>query len=643
MNKPDAPLISVVVPIYKVEQYLRRCIDSILNQTYSKLEIILVDDGSPDNCGMICDEYAKTDSRIRVCHKENGGLSDARNCGVGHATGEYVTFIDADDYVSSRYVEYLYQLLKSTEADVACCDYMRTDGNDCAFSQSEERVILTSQDACMQMIERKVALIVSWGKLFPLALVKRNPFPKGKIHEDEFTTYRFYYESERIVFGCAKLYAYFQNEHGIIKSGKEKKQVDAYEAFIQRSEFFESQGEKALAAASWRRYRRKLISDNQKHQNWSLEEYKQLLKSNLFHSRFTLREKACDVCYIYFPWLWHLGKGVKALRIISCVLPIIFTRRAIIFCAPFHDNLGDSAIAVAEEVLLKKAGFPGWVEIDTRTFLRWQHLFQRIIPASRPLFLHGGGNMGDLWEIEEQARRELVARFPQNQMIAFPQTLFYSDPEKEKASAKYYADNKKLTLFAREQISYRRMLELYPGTRVLLAPDMVLFTELKDYGAALQPRTDVLICARSDAEKKVDAEQWERIELELAKAGAPIRKTDMYRGETVTSKNRKTCVREKLEEFCRAKLVVTDRLHGMLFSVLAGTPCVVLSNYNHKISGTYSWISNLPHVCYAETTEQALEAIRGFLPEPEKMARPWQPLTADFDELRAIVKDNGIH
>lgn len=104
------PLISVIVPCYNVEEYLPKCIESILNQTYRNLEILLVDDGSPDNCGRICDEYAAKDSRIRIIHKKNGGLSDARNAALDVMTGEYVTFIDSDDYVSDDYVEYLYPL-----------------------------------------------------------------------------------------------------------------------------------------------------------------------------------------------------------------------------------------------------------------------------------------------------------------------------------------------------------------------------------------------------------------------------------------------------------------------------------------------------------------------------------------------------
>lgn len=122
--------ISIVVPIYKVEAFLDRCVASLVNQTYQNLEIILVDDGSPDRCGQICDEWAKKDARIRVIHKENGGLSDARNAGIGIATGKYIAFIDSDDWVSKLYIEKLYQIMQLENGDIAECEIVRTVGEE---------------------------------------------------------------------------------------------------------------------------------------------------------------------------------------------------------------------------------------------------------------------------------------------------------------------------------------------------------------------------------------------------------------------------------------------------------------------------------------------------------------------------------
>ena len=118
MKELEQPLISIIVPVYKVEKYLKRCVDSILTQTYQNMEVILVDDGSPDNCGAICDRYKETDNRVVVIHKKNGGLSDARNAAIPLAKGEYISFIDSDDWVSSYYVEHLYEAVAKCDADI---------------------------------------------------------------------------------------------------------------------------------------------------------------------------------------------------------------------------------------------------------------------------------------------------------------------------------------------------------------------------------------------------------------------------------------------------------------------------------------------------------------------------------------------
>ena len=144
-------IVSIIIPIYKVELYLERCIQSVLMQTYHNLEIILVDDGSPDLCGEICEDFAQKDSRVRVYHKQNGGLSDARNYGVEQAHGTYITFIDADDYVAPDYVEYLVGLLVKFDADISCCCMIKTTENAVSYSRNNaisEIQLLNGKVAC---------------------------------------------------------------------------------------------------------------------------------------------------------------------------------------------------------------------------------------------------------------------------------------------------------------------------------------------------------------------------------------------------------------------------------------------------------------------------------------------------------------
>ena len=263
-------LISVIIPVYKVEPYLLRCVQSVLDQTYHNLEIILVDDGSPDNCGKMCDELAEKDARIKVYHKENGGLSDARNFGVERATGTYITFIDSDDYISVDYIAYLYSLLVENNGDISCCPMSKTYGDIATYEIKESMPdvqLLTGIEACHQLFNRTLylTLVTAWGKLYKSEIVKQYPFPKGRVHEDEATTCKYYYASKKVVVGNRCLYAYFQNSNGITKSSPDILKPDAVWAFAHRAQFFEACNECEVAKKAWVAYFALCVNDSLKH------------------------------------------------------------------------------------------------------------------------------------------------------------------------------------------------------------------------------------------------------------------------------------------------------------------------------------------------------------------------------------------
>lgn len=226
--------ISIIVPIYKVEKYLKKCIDSIINQTYSNLEIILVDDGSPDNCPNICDEYAKKDNRIIVIHKKNGGLSDARNVGIEQATGKYISFIDSDDYITNDYIEYLYKLITSYDGDVSIILPQ-------IFYDEQDRVIISNKKEIIKVYDSKTALLTmlyqkefdtsAWGKLYKTDLFNDIKFPVGKLYEDISTIYKTFLNSDTIVYSNQKKYYYLKRKDSIMgRSFKEKDMDYIYQA-----------------------------------------------------------------------------------------------------------------------------------------------------------------------------------------------------------------------------------------------------------------------------------------------------------------------------------------------------------------------------------------------------------------------------
>lgn len=248
-------LISVIVPIYQVEQFLPKCIDSICNQTYQKLEIILVDDGSPDRCGEICDEYAKKDHRIRVIHKANGGLSDARNAGIQIAQGTFFSFVDSDDLIHPQMLEQLHTMAIQKEAQIAICQYAYLEENEEAdFSKTipsgPERWRMVSQMEAQELYfdkQQRVIYTVAWNKLYRAELFEDIRYPKGKVHEDEFTTFKLLYEAKGIVVTDDVFYYYLVRSNSIM--GKfNRKRFHLLDAYRERMRFYMEHGEYGLYA-----------------------------------------------------------------------------------------------------------------------------------------------------------------------------------------------------------------------------------------------------------------------------------------------------------------------------------------------------------------------------------------------------------
>jgi len=226
------PKISVIVPVYKVELYLHQCIDSILAQTYKNLEVILVNDGSPDNCGAICDEYAEKDNRIKVIHKENGGLSDARNAGIDIATGGYLAFIDSDDWIEPDMVEVLYNNLVNANADISCCGmhyaYMNIN---VPFANITGITILNSEQAISESFSNKKITTTAWGKLYKKHIFRDIRYPVGRFHEDEFVIIEVLLAANCVVTDTASKYYYRQRKGSIINKDYSSKKMDASDAF----------------------------------------------------------------------------------------------------------------------------------------------------------------------------------------------------------------------------------------------------------------------------------------------------------------------------------------------------------------------------------------------------------------------------
>lgn len=235
----EQPLISVIVPVYKVEPYLDKCISSIANQTYTNMEIILVDDGSPDNCPAMCDAWAEKDNRIRVIHQKNQGGGAARNAGLDFASGGLIAFVDSDDYIAPDMYAHLYELLKAG-ADIAECSYVEVAGDDAVFACGYETRSYTAQEAMAENIRDRVFRQLIWNKLYRRQMVDGVRFPTSKKIDDEFFTYRVLGNANTLIHSTKVCYAYRQQPESVMHSMPISKRIQAVEAKTQRHTYIKN-------------------------------------------------------------------------------------------------------------------------------------------------------------------------------------------------------------------------------------------------------------------------------------------------------------------------------------------------------------------------------------------------------------------
>lgn len=226
-------LISIIIPVYQVERYLDRCLQSVISQTYKDLEIILIDDGSTDNSGLMCDKYSEMDRRIKVIHQNNQGLAAVRNMGIKNCTGEFITFIDSDDYVDLNYCGELFQMIQESGADLSICDcdmvYEYDQRSKNINKNSISRSTFTTEQALKELFYQRSFDTSVCGKLYRKELFSNTRFPDGKLYEDLATVYRLFYGCKKIAYTSHTKYYYLQRTDSIVGSSFNENKMDSIE------------------------------------------------------------------------------------------------------------------------------------------------------------------------------------------------------------------------------------------------------------------------------------------------------------------------------------------------------------------------------------------------------------------------------
>ncbi len=327
-EKQASPIISIIVPVYNVEKYLKRCIDSILAQTFSDFELILVDDGSPDNCGAICDEYEKKDARIRVIHKENGGLSDARNAGLdlvyNEDNSEWISFIDSDDYIHPRFLEYMLKATKGQNVPMSMCFFKIVSDLEPDF----EEILYTAKtmDAMELYTDDKIGHlgITAWNKIYSKEIFSGYRYPKGKVYEDAFLTHELLYKAKQVAVIEKPLYNYFTRPGSITNSNYTKTNLQEIEAFRCQREFFKGKHKGAYIKATKyliiKLHKYICISNSEKNMRIFRKELKSEIKKVIAENK-----KQCDLSV--YHW-YSVYKSAYPIFSVLCY-PYVLLRRIV--------------------------------------------------------------------------------------------------------------------------------------------------------------------------------------------------------------------------------------------------------------------------------------------------------------------------
>ena len=307
-------------------------------------------------------------------------------------------------------------------------------------------------------------------------------------------------------------------------------------------------------------------------------------------------------------------------------------RNIVILGTPNHGNLGDYAIGVAEaELFQRHCPDCNIFDVDLTDFPQEIKALHKILSANDILVLTGGGNLGNQYMDDERVRRDTIRMFPHNQIIMFPQTIFFTPDEtgkeEELITKEIYNKHKHLTLMARDEYSYKRMREIFT-VPVLAMPDVVLTMRR----TADRKREGALLLLRTDVERKYTDEQEQMIEAALRSRYERITRTDTEIPVEEFLQDKKGTLESKILQIAQARLVVTDRLHGMIFAAITGTPCVALDNYNHKVRETCKWVAHLPYIRYV-TDLQELDTAVQELSEMKKCTYDGQLIDEKYEKF----------
>lgn len=621
-------LISVMIAVYNGEKYLDRCIESVINQTYKNFELILVDDGSTDNTWEIFQKYAQKDNRIKCVQKKNGGLSSARNYGMKNAKGKYYYFLDCDDYIKENLLETVYNKMLETEADLVAFNYIKFNekGRIIGSSNFETGEYDVDTDRAKFDYLNNILLQYKtgwedWNRLYRADIIKNNHLKFLDYHlyfAQDLCFHLFYImHAKKVVCIPTKLHYYMIRNDSIMRTaGKQigldflihimKKFYDYID--IKKYPYMKQNFHYLLSTILIRQLNE--IHDK-KLMRYYLKKvyYKDFLKEQMIKivRNPIIGINTWKVAVFVLKNLEVVNEKTIKDRISFLKLEKYLKKKEpkiILLGSEDFGNLGDHQIAVSEINFLKNffIDIPIY-ELPASKYFKYIDKLQKYIGPEDIICGTGGGNLGSEYLYSETIRRDFIKRFPNNKIIIFPQTIYFknsSNGRKElKITQMIYNKHKSLYLMVREEDSYQ-FAKKYLFCKIFRVPDIVFYS---DYSKESSFRSGILLCLRKDKESILNGKQKEKIIKTVTNLTKNVKVIDHQLQENIPVSKRAKVVTDMIQEYQKAELVITDRLHGMIFCAITKTPCIVLSNYNYKVKGVYKWIEHLDYICYLEKSE----------------------------------------
>lgn len=705
-------LVTIAIIVQSEEQDFQGTMESVLAQDYEKTELLVCAAKLSGNITLYLNRFVREDKRIRVIYLPGGSQTKLKNEAVKQAAGAYILFLNGNDWIDGDYVSTFMQRINRQEeltgvpVDIVQSGQMLLSGERFLRACFYEYDTYVEDDAIMEeLVSLGYIGEQIWNKLIRIALLRKHTFDEKDVYYNIHMIYQLVHHAHAmLLISDYKYYVRVKQDIDILRRNQMKTNhdMDSLDERLERVEAYWTRYEEMreqyphlqgcllrsflkeglqilvihpgnvqvckkyadrLNALHGIVFQKKVIQEglsllNRKeqlllqHSFWGKTIYRYIRDLEMKHPERYQRRNAQIDSFLEKMQQKNSAQNNKEEKQIRCTASK--SGRIYLLGTPEYHNLGDHAIAYAEEQFVKK-----YLPEREIIMISEDHLMQNFdmltdgIQREDILLLQGGGNMGSEYKEQEYIRSKVIAAFPHNHVIIMPQTIYFKkSKESQKLMDKMiqcYGQHRNLTLAAREEVSYSIMKSRFKKNKILLCPDIVMSLPYEKIAGTVvreDTREGVLLVLRSDTEGVLTITQLMNIKKLCIQYFGSVRMTETSISYAVTEEKREVELRKKWDEFLSARVVITDRLHGMIFAAITGTPCIVLTNYNHKLSGSYQWLESLHYIKYCNRVEflqEILESMKREMFSTDLSVMPNIILKVYYEKLAEAIGEEKKH